>query len=205
MQRKKIFRSNIQGRDGNPNTIAIRRVAKLEERVPSPSKSLQRFGWCRHTALFSEGNKRCTKIPKQEIKEETLKNLEKCKQEYIIEERGEHRTSVPSLRKVLWGQLGANTSESACGLLANRIAYTCGPAGRPACTYVQLNYASHTLYLTSEFCEVEADYLGHWATSLLYTSRWEAILTRQREHQRVDEAAITRLRSETLGSPNSSW
>ena len=36
-------------------------------------------------------------------------------QEHIIEERGEYRTSVPSLRKVLWGQLGANTSESACG------------------------------------------------------------------------------------------
>ena len=36
-------------------------------------------------------------------------------QEHIIEERGEYRTSVPSLSKVLWGQLGANTSETACG------------------------------------------------------------------------------------------
>ena len=36
-------------------------------------------------------------------------------QEYIIEDRGEDRTSVPSQHKVLWGQAGANASESACG------------------------------------------------------------------------------------------
>ena len=33
----------------------------------------------------------------------------------ILEDRGKYCTSVPSLRKVLWGQLGVNTSESACG------------------------------------------------------------------------------------------
>ena len=37
------------------------------------------------------------------------------RQEYIIEEGGEYHTSVPSLRKVLWGQLCSNASESACG------------------------------------------------------------------------------------------
>ena len=75
------------------------------------------------------------------------------RQEYIIGERGEYRTSVPSLRKVLWGQLGANTSESACGQLANLVAHMCSQlAGR-----LVRNHASHTLHLTSDFCEVEAD------------------------------------------------
>ena len=46
-----------------------------------------------------------------------------------------------------------------------------------SCTAGRLvrNHTSHTLHLTSE-------------------SRWEAILTCQREHQRVDETAITRVR-----------
>ena len=57
MQIKNTFRSNIQGRDGNPNTIAIRRVAELEERVPSPNKSLQKIS--RYTVYLSHNYVLC--------------------------------------------------------------------------------------------------------------------------------------------------
>ena len=63
-----------------------------------------------------------------------------------------------------------------------------GAAGRPACTrtYVQLRKP-------------------HPLSSLLHRDGKLSLYPSMREHQRVDEAAITRLRSEALGSPNSSW
>ena len=65
----------------------------------------------------------------------------------------------------------------------------------PRCIHVRASWSAGRLYKphTANSAKSKPTTLDSDITA---TSRWEAIFTHQREHQRVDETAITRLRSE---------